>query len=233
VTAGLYRWPEAARFGRVVPKTEFYEHATVPAAVREKFVSEVQRITWAYKLAENTVNLSGTSAVPEIQVFRIDAKGRDVAESILAAIDKAVKTPIIFEVNRGEGAARHTRMIAAHKALSIGTAKLGSYHSTEWFQHDAGRQPLPTAIDLPALYARLIESLTSLTARPGEDATEIAARLESIRKLEREVAALERKLRSEPQLNRKVEIRRTLKSKQAALAVLIGPSPGPVPGVQN
>ena len=233
MTGGLYRWPEAARFSRVVPKSKFYEHATVPAAVREKFVSEVQRITWAYKLAENTVNLSGTSAVPEIQVFQIDAKGSDISESVLAAIDQAVKTPIIFEVNRGERAARHTRMIAAHKAPSIGTAKLGSYHSTEWFQHDAERQPLPTAIDLPALYARLIESLTSLTARPGEDATEIAARLESIRKLEREVAALERKLRSEPQLNRKVEIRRTLKSKQAALAALISPSPAPVPGVQN
>jgi hypothetical protein len=231
VTGGLYRWPEAARFGRVVPKSKFYEQGTVPAAVREKFVSEVQRITWAYKLAESTVNLSGTCAVPEIQVFRIDAKGRDVAESVLAAIDKAVKTPIIFEVNQGEGAARHTRMIAAHKAPSIGTAKLGSYHSTEWFQHDAERQPLPTAIDLPVLYVRLIESLTSLTAWPGEDATEIASRLESIRKLEREVAALERKLRSEPQLNRKVEIRRTLKSKQAALAALIRPSPGPVPGV--
>ena len=92
---------------------------------------------------------------------------------------------------------------------------------------------MPTAIDLPALYARLIESLTPLTARPGEDATEIAARLESVRKLEREVAALERKLRAEPQLNRKVEIRRTLKTKQAALAALTSPSPGPVPGAQN
>ena len=185
VTGGLYRWPEAARFGRVVPKSKFYEHATVPTAVRERFVSEVQRITWAYKLAENTVNLSGTNEVPEIQVFQIDAKGSDISESVLAAIDKAVKTPIIFEVNRGERAARHTRMIAAHKAPSIGTAKLGSYHSTEWFQHDAERQPLPTAIDLPALYARLIESLTSLTARPGETLSEIAGRVESGAKLER------------------------------------------------
>jgi hypothetical protein len=91
---------------------------------------------------------------------------------------------------------------------------------------------LPTAIDLPTLYARLIESLASLRARPGEDATEIAARLESIRKLEREVAALERKLRAEPQLNRKVEIRRTLKTKQAALTALTSPS-GPVSGAQN
>jgi hypothetical protein len=233
VTGGLYRWPEAARFGRVVPKSKFYEHATVPAAIREKFVSEVQRITWAYKLAENTVNLSGTSAVPEIQVFQIDAKGADVAESILAVIDKAVKTPIIFEVNQGERAARLTRMSAAHKVPGTGTPKLGSYYSTAWVERDADRQPLPTAIDLPALYVGIIESLTSLTARPGEDAAEIAARLESVRKLEREVAALERKLRAEPQLNRKVEIRRTLKNKQAALATLISPSPGPVPDAQN
>ncbi len=232
MTGGLYRWPEAARFARVVPKNKFYEHATVPAAVREKFVSEVQRITWAYKLAENTVNLTGTSAVPEIQVFQIDAKGSDISEPVLTAIDKAVKTPIIFEVNQG-GASRRTRMVAAHKALSVGTVKLGAYCTTRWLPDDAGREPLPTAIDLPALYTRLLESLTLLAARPGEDAGEIAARLESVRKLEREVAALEQKLRAEPQLNRKVEIQRTLKTKQAALAALTSPSPGPVPGAQN
>lgn len=233
MTGGLYRWPEAAWFGRAVPKTKFYERGTVPAAVREKFIAEVQRITWAYKLAENTINLPGTSTLPEIQVFQIDAKGKDVAESVLTAIDKAVKTPIIFEVNQGEGPARRTRMIAAHKALSTGTVKLGAYYSTDWQQYDADRQPLPTAIDLSTLYVALLESLTSLTARPGEDAAEMAARLESIRKLEREVAALERKLRTEPQLNRKVEIQRTLKSKKAALAALTNPSPGPVPGAQN
>jgi hypothetical protein len=233
VTGGLYRWPEAARFARVVPKNKFYEHATVPAAVREKFVSEVQRITWAYKLAENTVNLSGTSAVPEIQVLQIDAKGSDISEPVLTAIDKAVKTPVIFEVNQGEGASRRTRMVAAHKALSAGTVKLGAYCTTRWLPDDAGREPLPTAIDLPALYSRLLESLTSLAARPGEDAGEIAARLESVRKLEREVAVLEQKLRAEPQLNRKVEIRRALKTKQAALAALTSPSPGLVPGAQN
>lgn len=233
MTGGLYRWPEAARFGRVVPKAKFYEQGTVPTAVRAKFIAEVQRITWAYKLAENTINLSGASAVPEIQVFQIDAKGDDVSEPVLTAIDKAVRTPIIFEVTRGDGPGRSTRMVAAHKTLSSGTAKLGAYYTTDWWPDDTGRQPLPTAIDLPALYAGLLESLTPLTARPGEDAAEMTARLESVRKLEREVAALEQKLRAEPQLNRKVEIRRTLKSKQAALAALVSPSPGPVPGTKN
>ena len=45
----------------------------------------------------------------------------------------------------------------------------------------------------------------------------IADRLATVRKLERETAALERKLRTEPQLNRKVELRRTLKTKQHEL----------------
>jgi len=234
VTGRLYRWPEAARFGRIVPKAKFYEQGTVPSAVREKFIAEVQRITWAYKLAANTINLPGTSTVPEIQVFQIETKGDDVSESVLTAIDRAVKTPIIFEITRGDGPARRTRMVAAHKtASSSGAARPGAYYTTGWQPDDTGRQPLPTAIDLPALYAGLLESLASLTARPGEDATELAARLESVRKLEREVAALEQKLRAEPQLNRKVEIRRALKTKQAALAVLINPSPGPVPGAQN
>jgi hypothetical protein len=233
VTGGLYRWPEAARFGRVVPKAKFYEHGTVPTVVREKFVAEVQRITWAYKLAENTINLSGSSAVREIQVFQIDAKNDDVSEPVLTTIDKAIRTPIIFEVTRGDGPARRTRMVAAHKATNSGTVKLGAYYTAEWQPDDVGRQPLPIAIDLPALYAGLLESLTPLTARPGEDAAEMTVRLESVRKLEREVATLEQKLRTEPQLNRKVELRRTLKSKRAALAALTSPSPGPVPGAKN
>ncbi len=27
MTDVLYRWPEAARFGKTIPKTKFYEHA--------------------------------------------------------------------------------------------------------------------------------------------------------------------------------------------------------------
>ncbi len=51
--------------------------------------------------------------------------------------------------------------------------------------------------------------------------SDVAARLATVRKLEREVASLERKLRTEPQLNRKVELRRTLKTKQHELTVLV------------
>ncbi|MGX4710482.1 DUF4391 domain-containing protein [Rhodococcus ruber] len=223
MTEILYRWPDAAKFGRRVPKEKFYEHGIVSTAVREKFIAEVQRITWAYKLAETTINLAGSAAVPEIQIFEIDAKGADVSEPVLTAIDKAIPFPIIFEINRGEGEARSTRMVAAHKQLGPGAPKIGAYYSTDWqpARSERERQPLSTAITLPALYTALLAPLTPVAARPGEDVAEVAARLETVRKLEREIAVLERKLRTEPQFNRKVELRRALKTKQAELTVLV------------
>ena len=213
----LYRWPEAAKFGRRVPKEKFYEHGTVSTAVREKFINEVQRITWAYKLAEATINLPGTSAVPEIQVFTIDAKTDDVSEGVLGAIDKAIPFPIIFEIARQRGEQPEARTVASHKQLGTGALKISAYYSTAWQPGGTRRQAMPTAITLPALYAALLQPLTPITARPGEEMSDVADRLAAVRKLEREVASLERKLRTEPQLNRKVELRRTLKTKQHEL----------------
>ena len=217
----LYHWPATAKFGRAVPKTKFYEQGTVSAAVREKFVTEVQRITWAYKLAESTINLPGSQAVPEIQVFQITAKNDDVADPALAAIDKAVQYPIIFEIDRIASGHSEVRMVAAQKLLGGGTPKLSAYYSTDWQARETTRQPLPTAITLPGLYAGLLQPLTSLAARPNEEMSEVADRLAAVRRLERQVAALERKIRSEPQLNRKIELRRELKDRQAMLTSLM------------
>ncbi|USX44683.1 DUF4391 domain-containing protein [Dietzia kunjamensis] len=213
----LYRWPDAAQFDRRIPKEKLYEHGTVPTTAREKFVAEVQRITWAYKLAESTVNLPGSDTVPEIQVFQINAKGSDIAEQVLTVIDKAIPFPIVFEICRSQGDTEHTRMVAAHKHLSSGAPKLSAYYSTGWQPAETKRRPLPTAITLSDLYTALLEPLMPVAVRPGEDMSEVSARLDDTRRLEREIAALERKIRTEPQLNRKIELRRLLKAKQAEL----------------
>ncbi|MGP3536411.1 DUF4391 domain-containing protein [Microbacterium sp. RD1] len=213
----LYQWPAATRFGARVPKEKFYEHGSVTSAVREKFVSDVRRITWTHKLAEVTINLPSTPAVPEIEVFELDSKRDDVADAVLTSIDKAVPNPSIFEITRDRSGRREVRMVAAHKPRGAGPPKVNDYYSTRWMPADAERSALPAAISLPALYAELLAPLTPIDLRPGEEVTEVAERLEAVRRLEREIGALERKLRSEPQLNRKMELRRVLKTKQAEL----------------
>lgn len=233
MTAPLYRWPKAAEFGRVVPKTKFYEHASLGSTMKDRFVSDVRRVTWAYKLAESTINLPGSVDVPEIQVFEIGAKDDDVAEGVLAVIDKAVRTPLVFEISRGEGAGVTTRMVAAHKQLGLGAPRLGPYFSTDWHLASMDRVPLPTAIDLTSLYTALLQPFTPLAPRAGDKVSDVVGRLTTVRSLEREIAALERKLRNELQLNRKVELRRTLKTKQAMLVDLTSPIPSPATGDTN
>ncbi|MFT8396692.1 DUF4391 domain-containing protein [Propionibacterium sp.] len=213
----LYHWPSAAHFGRRVPKEKFYEHASVNTALREKFITEVDRVFWAFDLAQATINLESTAEVPDVAVFQVDVKGSDVSEQVLSAIDKSIPRPIIFEVNRDVASTRETRMVAAHKQLGAGAPKISQYFSTGWQPADTERQPLPTAITLPALYAALLEPLANVEVRPGEGMSEVADRLKTVGKLEREIKTLERKLRTEKQFNRKVELRRTLKTKQAQL----------------
>lgn len=224
-TGVLYRWPDAARFGRVVPKTKFYEHATVRGAVRQRFVDEVQRITWAYKLADETVHLRGTASVPEIQVFVVDAKDGDVSNDVLAVIDKAVKFPIIFEVTRDDGDESSTRMVAAHKGLGGPRPSNSDYFSTTWLDAQTARAPLPPAVDLAGLYSSLLATVLPLAARPGEAIHDAVDRVDRVGRLDREIAALDKRLQNEPQFNRKVELRRELRSLTAQRDALVCPNP--------
>lgn len=215
----LFGWPANAAVGTRIPKERFYGQGSISGGAKEKFVAEVARITWTHKLSVDTVNVPGVDDLVEIDVFRIDTKEGELSDKVLTAIDKAVPRPLIFEVTRpaaklgsGNGV---IRMVAAHKQLGSGSPKLSNYYSTDWMPDDQKRVDLPAAINLQVLYAALLEPLTPVEMQAGESMSDLAERLETIRRLDREIATLERKLRTEVQLNRKVELRRRLKSKQA------------------
>lgn len=212
----LFQWPAAAAFGHILPKTRFYEHGDVRSVLRTRFVHEVQRITWSYILADRTIQRAGTDEVPEIQVFTIAAKLDDVSNEVLAAIDRTVHQPVIFEV----ASADRVRTAAAHKSLRGKSPTVGAYFTTEWQHRDATRRPLPTAPDLAGLYEALLKALLPVQTRVGETVSEATVRLDRARKLQREIVALEKKLRTEPQLNRKIELRRQIKERSTVLIEL-------------
>jgi hypothetical protein len=213
----MYRWPPAAEFNRRIPKDKFYGRGTTNSAVKEKFVEEVARITWAYKLATATINLPDSKDVPEVQVFEVAAKAEDVSDQVLAAIDKAIPSPILFEIVRDHDGQRETRLVAAHKKIGHGAPKISGYFTTGWLPPGAERQRLPTAITLPDLYSALLTPLTEVQIPSGEGMEDVADRLKTVSKLERQVKTLERKIRTEKQLNRRVELNRALKTARAEL----------------
>ena len=218
MTSGvLYRWPDAAKFGRTIPKTKIYEQGKLATATRQEFVSDVERITWAYKLAESTIHLSGSKEVPEIQVFELEAKSDDVDQSVLAAIDKSVPFPVLFEIIRSSGTTKQVRFTACHKNLGSTKPRLSEYFTQSWLHIDTPREPLPSMLDLPSLYGAVLAPILPTEVRAGEAVSDSVERNAEIRRVERDIARLERRLRNEPQFNRKVEIRRELKEREAIL----------------
>ena len=110
-------------------------------------------------------------------------------------------------------------MVLAQKQLGVGSvsSKLSPYFSTGWVPTDRPRVPMPTAISLPALHAEVLKPLIGLQHAPPESVGDAILRWQAVQGLQRRVPALERKLRTEPQLNRQIVLRRELKELQAEL----------------
>ena len=219
IPPALFSFPAQGRVARVVPKSKIYEHGPVTSALRDKFVRQVEQITWAYKLAPETINLQARGGVAEIQVFDITQKAAELDENVLRAIDRAIPLPIIFQLHHEQ----RPRMVAAFKRPSEANASkwvIDGYFVGSWLPADSPRQPLPVALDLLGLYEQLLRSLLPSPARPGESLPEQLQRLNRLRSLHSEYAKLDARLHKEKQFNRKVALNVQLREIQNEIAEL-------------
>ena len=220
----LIRWPEAAKVDRVIPKERLYSATNAGAALKQRFVDEVHRARWGYKLGEESLRLAPGEFVTEIQVVVVDLKGSKLDNSVLACIDQAIPSQIVFELRRECGPEGELSMAAAYKRAG-GRPKGADYLHSEWIASGQPRIPLPTALDLDGLYTQLLARLLPYALRPGELLSDALDRMAHIRGLRREIAGLEKQLRSEPQLNRKMELRARIMEQTKVLTELTKPAP--------
>jgi len=217
----LFAWPKAAAFERMVPKRKIYEHGAVGSALKERFVQQVEQITWAYKLAPETVNLPPTEAVREIQVFHIVLKGTELDWDILKTIDYAIPFPLIFELMQGE----RIKVGAAYKRLpqnlnsknDNSCSIVGNYLETNWYPRDTPRQSLPVALDMNGLYEKLLLHTMPIPARSEESLVDAVGRVEQLRAKQREIDKITARLKREKQFNRKVDMNAELRRMKAEL----------------
>jgi hypothetical protein len=201
----LVDFPAKAAFGKVVPKEKIYAHAKPSKAVREKFVSQIGKIIWQYKLAPETINLAARRCVPEIEVFDLHLKTGELGEEVLLCIDKAIPFPIFFRLIY-EG---RIKTVAAYKRPSEADATkwvVDGYFESDWIADSAERSPLPVALDLGKLYEQLLRLLITLPPRAGESLKEQVLRISQVRSKQYEVAKMESRLNKEKQFNKKVEL---------------------------
>jgi hypothetical protein len=217
----MFQFPKKAELNRALPKSKIYAHAKPSRAVKNRFVTEIQDIIWKYKLAAETVNLPARNGIQEIQVFEITLKTEDLGEEVLHAIDKAIPSPIIYQITF----CNRVRFTMAYKRSSEADASknvVEAYFGTEWQPIGKPLPELPVVLDLAALYEAILSSVIPLARRPSESLAELAARAVQVRAKERECRDLEARLRKERQFNRKVETNAAIRAAKTRLKQLAG-----------
>ncbi len=207
--SSLYNFPKAAALGRMLAKSKIYDHAAPSSKVKELFVKEVEKIIWSHKLSPTTINLPASDGVQEIQVFSILLRTGELSQEVLHTIDKAIPSPILFELKYGG----KTKYAASYKRPSEVDKKkrvVSSYFLSDWMKEDGPASELPVLLNMGALYQSFLTSLSPLSFRQGEKLGDLAARVDLLRIKEREAEKVESRIKREKQFNRRVELNRTL-----------------------
>jgi hypothetical protein len=220
----MFEFPPSTLVNRPIPKSKILERARPTTRLKELLTHQIQQILWYAKLAPETIRIPATPQVPEIQIFHLQLKGKELHPDLLQLLDKTIPQPIIFTIETTERKLAHS---AAHKRPSETDASqlvVGSRFTSDFIPAEKlTRLPLPTALDLSYLYKALLAPLLPLTPRRSESLPDLIERCGAHQRLIREISQLTSRLHREKQFNRKVALNQELKPLKAELDKITNP----------
>ena len=203
--------PKTTEFNKRIPKQKFYENIDITPTLKRVFVEQIRLIYWRNKLATTTLNLAAGDAVKEIEVFEVLLNAPQLDEAVLRQIDKEIPYHILF-VLTCDGKAQAWIGYKEAAASGNNAFKVSRYFHTDWVPENE-LQFRVDGLNMDAVYESLVRQIAGdeLQADAGESLQASVARDEGRRQLEKQIAALENKMRKEKQLNRRMEINAELK----------------------
>ena len=224
-----FNLPESTTFNRRVPKQKFYENCAVSAALKRSFVDEITAIWWRNKLAATTLNLAKGAAVTEIEVFEIELANGHLNEEVLRQMDRMIPYHLLFVLtfeNRAQA------WIGYKEASGTGANafKVSRYYHTDWMPREALCFSL-ASLTLDEVYENLVRNIhaASQPAQTGRDGLRAVAWREDLpisaniardtarARLEKQIAALEKRARAEKQPKKKFGFVQIIKKLKAEL----------------
>ena len=205
----MLNFPKSTEFNKRIPKQKFYENIAVTPAMKRAFVEQIRIIYWRNKIATTTLNLAAGEQVTEIEVFEVRLSAPKLDESVLRQIDREIPYHILFLL---EYEGRYQAVIGYKEAAAGQTAfKVDRYYSTDWLDED----DLPVHLDgftLDAVYENFVRQIAGdvLVEENGTTLKESIEQQKQREQLEKQIVALEAKIRKEKQPKKKFELAQKL-----------------------
>lgn len=202
--------PMNTEFNKRIPKQKFYENIAVTPAMKKAFVEQIKIIYWRNKIATTTLNLAAGEQVTEIEVFEVRLSAPKLDESVLRQIDREIPYHILFLL---EYEGKYRAVIGYKEAAAGKTAfKVDRYYSTDWLDED----DLPVHLEgltLDAVYENFVRQIAGdvLVEENGTTLKESIEQQKQREQLEKQIVALEAKIRKEKQPRKKFELVQNIK----------------------
>lgn len=205
--------PKSTEFNRRIPKQKFYENISVSPTLKRVFIDQIKVIYWRNKVAATTMNLAAGETVTELEVFEVKLNGQQLDEFVLRQIDKEIPYHILFLL---EYEGKYQAWTAYKEAAASGTNafKVGTYYHTDWLLE----YELPLKVEglsVDKVYENFVRQIAGDALRSEvcktESLKESVERDNRRQELEKQIAALQTKVRKERQLNKQVQLNAELK----------------------
>lgn len=211
----ILNYPTSCIVDNVVPKTMFYRFMEVSPRMKKHFVNDVESITWLYKLSASSLNVADSPEMKEVEVFVAKLKSADCPKDLFTFIDENMPHHIIFILSVDD----NYMILQNYKEWADETHtkfKITKSFSSLWVPQSELSLPID-GLSLPRIYDNFAASLSGIGQHKAGELAEIIKLKTQIAAKDKELKALQAKVRSEKQFNLQMEMNTKVKAMRKEL----------------
>lgn len=202
----MIEFPAATAVHRRLPKEAFYKHLSLTKILKEKFVSDVDRIVVENSFTKENLNLAADAEIKEIMLLSISLKSQEFDGKVIEAIARQNPHKLVFLLS-----------FENQQQLAVYHNKL---YRTLWMNHDEIALKLQ-GYSLDEIWDSFIEQIALYEERAEQtEDLSIEDRLalqNQILKLEKQIDKTENAMWKEQQPKKKFELHTRLREYQKKL----------------
>lgn len=208
----MFHLPKSTQVNKVIPKTAFDSYTNTKQ--KKAFSDKIQRITWANKIAFDTVNLEGID-VPEIQIFKIEIKEKVFIKDLLSIIEKSIPYHIVFWIEFGNEFYISTSAKHLHPQ-NEDVAVIDYTFTSDWKSIEYNKYQIELKKNIDWIFKNFCDQFKTFDVKT-KSITELVEKQKSKDSLLKEIVKIKVEIAKCKQFNKKVELNIKLKELEKML----------------
>lgn len=188
----MYGLPQRTEINKPLHKTKVFEKFDLTASQRDSFDADISRMFITHVVTESTIpTIKAGNEIADFYIIEVSLKRREYAPKNIELLAKFIPRKILFVLHfeeKAQFAIHHTKLICS-----------------EWQQRDTLNVPL-AGLDLDAVWENIVATIGSITVQEGNNVAEQITIDDARTKLIKQIEILEKKVRTEKQPRKKLEL---------------------------